>query len=180
MKQILNNSFYHKKTLFVAQDLLGKFLMRKIGRRTICAMITETEAYCGPYDLASHASRGRTPRTEIMFGPPGHAYIYLVWVMYYCFNIATKKKNYPAAVLIRAVKIHNVDYDKTNGPGKLCKFLKIDKKLNGIDITKRTMLWVEESGVNIKPSHILKTFRIGVDYAREYKDKKWRFIFTFV
>jgi DNA-3-methyladenine glycosylase len=172
----LPQSFYNRKTLIVAQDLLGKFLVRKIGNNNISGMITETEAYCGPNDLASHASRGRTPRTELMFGPPGHTYIYMIYGMYYCLNMVTEKKDYPAAVLIRGVKINGIDYKKTNGPGKLCKFLHIDKSLNGIDITSGEKLWIEDRGIKIKPSKILRTPRIGVDYAGKYKEKKWRYV----
>ena len=157
-------------------------------------MITETEAYCGLNDLASHASRGKTPRTEIMFGPPGRAYIYLVYGMYYCLNIVTEKKDYPAAVLIRGIIIDGVDYNKTNGPGKVCRVLKIDKTLNGKDITIANVgnrhacsslraracsqpLQIEDRGVIIKNSQIQKTPRIGVDYAGKFKDKKWRFLY---
>jgi len=175
---LLPQPFYDRKTLIVAQALLGKFLVRKIRKKIITGMITETEAYFGPSDLASHASRGRTPRTELMFGPPGHAYIYMIYGMYYCLNVVTEKKDYPAAVLIRGIKIDGIDYGKTNGPGK---FLKIDTMLNGIDITvgngrDRSLLWIENRGIKIKSSQILRTPRIGVGYAGKYKDKKWRFI----
>ena len=178
---LLPQPFYDRKTLIVAQALLGKFLVRKIRKKIITGMITETEAYFGPSDLASHASRGRTPRTELMFGPPGHAYIYMIYGMYYCLNVVTEKKDYPAAVLIRGIKIDGIDYGKTNGPGKLCKFLKIDTMLNGIEITvgngrDRSLLWIENRGIKIKSSQILRTPRIGVGYAGKYKDKKWRFI----
>lgn len=172
---ILSQSFYLQKTLFVAQKLLGKQLVRKMGNKIIRGIITETEAYCGPKDLASHASKGRTNRTEIMFGPAGCGYIYLIYGMYYCLNIVTEKEGYPAAALIRGVKVNGVDYSKTNGPGKLCCFFRIDKKLNGIDMTKKNLLWIE-NGISIPASQIQRTPRIGVDYAREYKDKKWRFV----
>ncbi len=120
----LSREFYNRPTLKVAKELLGKILVRKIpsagsgqAAKIIRAMITETEAYCGPKDLASHASKGRTKRTEIMFGPPGFVYVYLIYGMYHCLNIVTEAENYPAAVLIRAV-----DADGVNGPGKLCRF----------------------------------------------------------
>ncbi len=132
-------------------------------------MITETEAYCGPKDLASHASKGRTKRTEIMFGPPGFAYVYLIYGMYYCLNIVTEKENYPAAVLIRAV-----DANGLNGPGKLCRFFKIDRALNGEDIVKSRRLWIE-NGRKLKPVQIGRSRRIGVNYAGSYKNKFWRF-----
>lgn len=187
----LTKDFFNRSTLRVAKELLGKILVRKIGRKEIRAMITETEAYRGSQDLASHASKGRTKRTEIMFGPPGHAYVYLIYGMYYCLNIVTEKENYPAAVLIRGVSLrrpvgsenHKLRKLKTvnckletdlNGPGKLCRFLKIDKALNGEDLIGSGKLWVEE-GIKLKPQQIGRTKRIGIDYAGSYKDKLWRF-----
>ena len=101
----LKREFFERKTLVVARELLGKYLIHRIGTKIISGMITETEAYHGFRDLASHASRGRTKRTEIMFGPAGHAYIYLIYGMYYCLNVVTEREEYPAAVLIRGVEI---------------------------------------------------------------------------
>lgn len=160
-----------------------------MGNEIIAGMITETEAYCGPHDLASHASRGRTLRTEIMFGPAGRAYIYLIYGMYYCFNIVTEINNYPAAVLIRAVLAPKMDYKITNGPGKVCRVFHIDKQHNGLDITKKgnsrgrspraghaQPLHIEDRGIKIPKSQIKKTPRIGVDFAGKYKEKKWRFV----
>jgi len=171
MTKRLGKDFYENKTLKVAQNLLGKFLVRKIGNRVIAAKIIETEAYCGPKDRASHASRGRTERTKIMFGPAGQAYVYLIYGMYYCLNVVTEKDGYPAAVLIRAL-----EYSKADGPGKLCRELKIDKKLNAVNLTKNDKLWLEDRGEVIKPSQIERSPRIGVDYAGEWKDKPWRFV----
>ncbi len=178
--------------MIVARELLGKVLVRKIGRKIIRAAITETEAYCGPNDLASHASKGRTKRTEIMFGPPGFAYVYLIYGMYHCLNIVTEKENYPAAVLIRDVSLQwPVDSENSKfrklktvncklktdlgGPGKLCRFLKIDKTLNGEDLIKSNKLWIENYGVRIKPGQVGRSKRIGVEYAGSYKNKLWRF-----
>ena len=199
---ILERNFYQKNTLKVAQSLLGCVLIMNVApvksstsrgakqfngvKKTIKAMITETEAYMGEDDLASHASKGQTPRTELMYGEAGHAYIYMIYGMYHCLNIVTEKKNFPAAVLIRAVKIEGVDYKKTNGPGKLCKFLEIDRKLNGSDIThapkqslvrgkpQENKLWIER-GIKIKPYQIKKDKRIGIDYAKDCKEYLWRF-----
>lgn len=187
----LSRKFFERPTLKVAKNLLGKFLVRKIGRKVIRAIVTETEAYCGPNDLASHASKGRTKRTEIMFGPAGHAYIYLIYGMYHCLNIVTETEGYPAAVLIRGVSLQwPVDSEDSkfrklktencklatnlNGPGKLCRFLKIDKALNGEDIIESGELWIED-GIQLKPAQIGKSKRIGIDYADSYKDKPWRF-----
>ncbi len=165
----LTRNFFKQPTLQVARELLGKILVRKIGRKIIRTMITETEAYCGPKDLASHASKGRTKRTEVMFGPAGHAYVYLVYGMYHCLNVVTEAEDYPAAVLIRAV-----DADGVNGPGKLCRFLKIDKTLNGEDTIKSNKLWIED-GKKLKPAQIGRAKRIGIDYAGSYKHRLWRF-----
>lgn len=178
----LNRSFYLQPTLKVAQELLGKFLVHRIGQKKIVGRITETEAYTGPKDKASHASRGRTSRTELMFGTAGFAYVYLIYGMYCCFNVVTERRNYPAAVLIRAIQpvttgengYFRLHEKIINGPGKVCRYLKIDKNLNGIDLTGN-VLWIEDLGEKIKKSKIGKAKRIGIDYAGEYKDKLWRF-----
>jgi DNA-3-methyladenine glycosylase len=187
----LSQKFYNQSTLKVARLLLGKFLIRKIGKIKLAGKIIETEAYVGPSDLASHASHGRTPRTEVMFGPPGHAYVYLIYGLNYCFNIVTERKDFPAAVLIRAVEpMESVDlmyknrnlnfqfsilnFQLTNGPGKLCQAFKIDKKLNDIDLTGN-ILYIEDRGIKIKPREISAAKRIGVEYAGKYKNKLWRF-----
>ncbi|HPX94053.1 MAG TPA: DNA-3-methyladenine glycosylase [Candidatus Moranbacteria bacterium] len=171
---ILKREFYSRNTLDVARDLLGCFLVRKIGNKIIKAVITETEAYIGEDDLACHASKGRTPRTEIMYSSSGHAYIYMIYGMYHCLNFVTERKNYPAAVLIRSVIVDGVEYRKANGPGKLCKFLRIDRKLNGLDITKKEKLWVE-TGWKISEGSIKSGKRIGIDYAKHCREYLWRF-----
>src|SRR3989344_1946621 len=165
----LNRKFFNRNTLIVAKEILGKYLCRRIKGKTTRSRITEVEAYCGPKDRASHASRGLTPRTKIMFGPPGHAYVYMIYGMYYCLNFVTEREGYPAAVLIRAVDIKN-----GKGPGRLCRGLNIDKKLNGVDICKSNDLWIE-AGEKNKPPQIRKGKRIGVDYAGKWKDRPWRF-----
>jgi DNA-3-methyladenine glycosylase len=200
---VLSKKFYQRKTLKIAQDLLGCFLVRKIGNKIIKGMITETEAYIGEDDLACHASKGKTPRTEIMYGEAGHAYVYMIYGMYHCLNIVTERKNFPAAVLIRGIKIiNNSPFEKGrwpkargifksplnppfpkgeitfDGPGKLCKFLKIDRKLNGWDLTKGKKLWLEKnSKISAKggKSDIKSDKRIGIDYAQHCKHYLWRF-----
>lgn len=194
MTRILPRSFYNRDTLKVAQELLGCFLVRRIGRKIIRARIVETEAYVGEDDLASHASRGRTPRTEIMYGEPGHAYVYMIYGMYHCLNIVTERKGFPAAVLIRAVEVISHPLaSKTrhspsgrgsgrkgervpllDGPGKLCRFLQIDRKLDDWDVTKGEKLWIE-SGEKISRKNILISKRIGIDYAKHCKEYLWRF-----
>lgn len=172
---MLNKKFYQQDTLKVAQNLLGCFLVRKIGKKITKGIITETEAYIGEDDLACHASKGRTPRTEIMYGEAGRAYVYMIYGMYHCLNIVTEKKDFPAAVLIRAVKIDGIDYKKTNGPGKLCKFLKIDRKLNDWDMAKGEKLYVEKPTQNFSKKNIVAGRRIGIDYAQHCKNYLWRF-----
>lgn len=181
----LPRSFYSRPTLQVANDLLGKVLVRRFERKKLAGKIVETEAYVGPHDLACHASKGHTPRTAIMFGPPGHAYIYMIYGFYFCLNVVTEPEGYPAAVLIRAVEpLENVDLMRqlrnnpesesniASGPGKLCMAMDIDKRLNGEDLLGST-LWIEDR--NLDPGQIRTSPRVGVDYAGEYKDKPWRF-----
>jgi len=192
---ILPKSFYENNTLKVAQDLLGCFLVFLSGGKSSSAngahaneclnkyRIVETEAYCGPHDLASHASRGETERNKVMFGEAGIIYVYLIYGMYNMLNIVTEKNRYPAAVLIRALEPlphpnlplrKGKEFD-LSGPGKLTKNLKIDRNFNSLEIYKKNYgLWIEE-GEKIKSSQIKKVPRVGVDYAGEYKDKLWRF-----
>lgn len=169
MSGALSSFFFKKPTLQVARNLLGKALVRKWRGKLIKGIITETEAYCGPEDKASHASRGRTKRTEVMFGEPGTIYVYLIYGMHYCLNIVTGKKDYPAAVLIRGVLVGE---KKLNGPGKVCKYFHIDKILNGTMLGKSSNLWIEKG---IKAKNIRTGRRIGVDYAGRWAKKPWRF-----
>ncbi len=169
----LSTFFFNRPTLKVAEELIGKFLVRKIGNKKISAMIIETEAYCGPRDLASHASKGKTKRTEPMFGPPGYTYIYLIYGMHHCLNIVTEREDYPAAVLIRAIDVKSI-----NGPGKICRYFEIDKKLNSTNVSASKEIWLEDRKTEIPPSKIAKTKRVNIDYAGKYKDKLWRFVLT--
>ena len=133
-------------------------------------MITKVEAYDGYKDKASHASRGKTERNQVMFGPAGYFYIYFTYGMHWMLNIVTGPKNYPAAVLIRGTK-------EINGPARLTKFLKIDKKFNGKKAELKTGLWFEDRGVKINPKDIMKTARVGVAYAGPvWSKKKYRFL----
>ncbi len=167
MAKILSQSFFNRPTLNVAEELLGKFLIRKIGKRTISAMITEVEVYIGPDDKASHASRGKTKRTKIMFDKAGQWYVYMIYGIYYCLNIVTEKKEYPAAILIRSV-------EGVNGPGRVCRHFKIDKRFNAMSANKKTGLWIEDRGVVVTSHMIKRGKRIGVDYAGKWKHKPWR------
>ncbi len=159
--------------------------MRKHPDGKTVGRIVETEAYVGPHDLACHAARGRTARTEVMFGAAGRAYVYFIYGMYYCLNIVTEEVDHASAVLIRALEpVDGIDLMKkrrrtgelrnlASGPGKLCQAFAIDKSLNGADICGN-VLYVEDRGA--PPPKILATPRIGVDYAGKWKDKPWRFL----
>ncbi len=179
---MLDKSFFVRDTREVARDLLGKYLYREIDGKYYRGIISETEAYHGPDDLACHCSKGKTPRTEIMFAEGGNIYVYLIYGMYEMLNFTTMPQDFPAAVLIRGVIFPQVRkggkfvdlQDRTDGPGKLTRAFYVDRRLNGKPVGKTTGLWVEES--NITPREIIRTPRIGVDYAKEWKDKPWRYL----
>jgi DNA-3-methyladenine glycosylase len=181
----LDRSFYDRPTLKVAVDLIGKVLVRRLNGQNLAGKIVETEAYVGPADLACHASRGKTPRTAVMFGPPGVSYVYMIYGFYFCLNAVTEAEGSPAAVLIRALEpLENIrtmrtlrhdpvrDTNIASGPGKLCMALAIDKSLNAVDLAAGK-LWIEDR--NLEVAAIDAGPRIGVDYAGAYKDKPWRF-----
>ena len=177
VKMRLGRGFFTRPTLAVAKDLLGKFLVRIIGSQMLSGQIVETEAYIGPADRASHAHDGKvTPRNRAEYLIGGHVYIYLVYGMYWQFNITTSQSGKPECVLIRALEITNGSHQLANGPGKLCRFLRLDKSFYGEDLTKSKRLWVEDRGVDVKLSEIGASPRIGIDYAGIYwSQKPWRF-----
>ena len=182
----LPESFFNRNTVTVARALLGKQICRVIRGNLLCGMVVETEAYVGPGDTACHAFRGKTARNEVMFGKPGHAYVYLVYGMHSMLNIVTEKENEPAAVLIRAIEpLAGQDImarnrsrsgpGLSNGPAKLCAALAIDKSLNGLNITRGEKLTIEKFR-NIPATQIQKGPRIGIAYARPEDQKRpWRF-----
>ena len=171
----LPRDFYEQATLDVARALLGCALVRQTDGRRLAGRIVETEAYIGPEDRASHASRGRTARTEVMFGPPGHAYVYLVYGLHHCLNVVTERQGYPAAVLLRALEpIGNLP-GPTNGPGRLCRSLAIDRALNGVDLTRAGPLYVVP-GPRPAPGSVVASRRIGIDYAGTWAQRPWRFL----
>src|SRR3989338_1327947 len=139
MRKVLPQKFFNQPVLKIAQNLLGKFLVRKFRSKEISLIIIEIEAYNGFNDKASHASRGRTERNKVMFGEAGRWYVYFTYGMHWMLNIVTGSKNYPAAVLIRGT-------DKVKGPGRLTKYLKIDKKFNGSLADGKSGLWIEDRG----------------------------------
>jgi DNA-3-methyladenine glycosylase len=174
---LLPRNFYSRRTLTVARELIGMHLVRSWRGKQMIGRIVETEAYQGPQDLAAHSARGQTERNAVMFGPPGHAYVYLIYGMWDCVNVVTREAGVPHAVLIRAVEpIKNVN-DKTWGPGLLCKAMHIDRDLSGADLCgpiARMGLWIE-APVAIKRSKIARAPRIGVDYAGDWANRPWRF-----
>ena len=197
LKKLLR-SFYLRPTITVAKDLLGKYLVRKIGSKTLIGKIVEVEAYLGLNDAASHTYRGQTKRNEVMFRKGGNLYVYFTYGMHFCANVVTEKEGIGHAVLLRALEpIQGIDImakhrtmiddfsDKkqmadgvdisdarglTNGPAKLCQAFGIGKKENGIDLLKE-MIFVAE-GTNVSRSAIVSTTRIGIIHDAE---KKWRF-----
>jgi len=171
MRKVLPQKFFNQPVLKIAQNLLGKFLVRKFRSKEISLIIIEIEAYNGFNDKASHASRGRTERNKVMFDEAGKWYVYFTYGMHWMLNIVTGAKNYPAAVLIRAA-------GNINGPAKLTKYLKIDKKFNGLTANRETGLWFEDRGVKIKKSQIKKSKRIGVEYAGKWANKHYRFFIS--
>ena len=178
----LTRTFYLQPTVNVARNLLGKIIVRKIDKQMLTGKIVETEAYVGESDPGCHASHGKTPRTKVMYMKGGHAYVYFIYGMYFCFNVVTEAEGFPAAVLIRAVEplagieimqhmrktiaLHNL----TNGPGKFCQAFAINKTLNTVDLLGSVLYIV--SPEDSLPFTIDSTSRIGLSNG---DDKQWRF-----
>ena len=163
----LIREFYTRDVLTVAPELLGKILVCKVNDDFIRCRITETEAYRGSDDLACHASKGRTPRTEAMFHTGGVVYVYLIYGMYWLLNIVTGSDNEPQAVLIRGL-------EGIYGPGRLTRKLQINKSFYDEDLCISPRIWIEDDG--FLPDYKTDT-RIGIDYAGEWKNKLWRFFY---
>lgn len=168
MRKILTSTFFRRPALAVAHDLLGKTLVRRIGKREIAAVITETEAYVGPEDKASHAHRGRTARNAPMFERGGVWYVYFVYGMHWMLNAVTGPKDHPAAILIRGV-------EGAVGPGRLTKAFRIGKRLDGKPIGRASGLWIEDRGARFPGSRVKRGPRVGVDYAGAWAKKPFRF-----
>ena len=163
----LQEDFFHRECLPVAQDLVGKLLVHKTAHGIIRLRILETEAYCGEWDTACHAHKGRTKRTEVLYGPAGTIYIYLCYGMHWLLNIVTGEADDPQAVLIRAC-------ENASGPGKLTKALQITGQLNGGNVLTSPELWIEDDGY---PCKIRTAKRVGIGYAsQEDQNRLWRFI----
>ncbi|WP_024615341.1 DNA-3-methyladenine glycosylase [Clostridium sp. Ade.TY] len=191
---LLDKDYFQKDALYLAKDLLGKVLVREIDGKVIKSRIVETEAYIGKGDKACHAYNGRrTKRTETLYLEGGVAYIYLIYGMYNCLNVVTGIKEEAEAVLIRALEpLSEIDYISnnrfnksyeeltkaqklalTNGPGKLCKALSIERDLNETKLYEKGSLYLIDDG--FKDFNIVETKRIGIDYAEEAIDFPWRF-----
>lgn len=171
--QKLPREFYDRDTTLVARELLGKLLIHVSGGVERIGKIVETEAYLGPHDLAAHSAKGLTERTKIMFGPPGHAYVYLIYGIYHCMNVVTEREGHASAVLLRAVEpIKNIK-GRTQGPGLLCRAMKIDRRLNGHDLVSDGFFIAEAEAAEKFP--IVKRPRIGVDYAKHWAKRHLRF-----
>jgi DNA-3-methyladenine glycosylase len=169
----LPREFYARDTVTVAQELLGTRLVHRRRDRELIGRIVEVEAYVGTHDRASHSSKGLTPRTRVMFGSPGHAYVYLIYGMHHCLNVVTEPAGNGAAVLIRALApLQNISAP-TNGPGRLCRALNIDRQLNGWDLlSDELFISPAESGWRGK---FAKSPRIGVAYAGSWGRRHLRF-----
>lgn len=189
----LARTFYQEDSLVVAKAMLGAILVHETSQGKMMARIVETEAYGGVTDRAAHSFGGRrTPRVEVMYGEAGFAYLFMIYGIHFCFNVVTNERDVPQAVLVRAVEpLSGVDamalrrYGKaldaltkrerdnlTNGPGKLCQALGLDRQHNGVDLCGDTLYLTEGDG---RPFSTVSTTRIGVDYAGPAKDYPWRF-----
>jgi DNA-3-methyladenine glycosylase len=185
MHRPLPRKFYNRPTLTVARELLGARLVRILDGVKLVGLITETEAYISEKDLACHAKAGLTARTQVMYGEPGHAYVYFTYGNHWMLNAVTEREGFPAAVLIRAIQpIEGMDImmerrqgRDTFGPGKICQALGITKSENGADLTETASgLWIE-AGVEVPNSLVTKSPRVGLNNTPEpWLSKLWRFL----
>jgi len=182
----LPRPFYARPTLVVARELLGQRLVRLWNGRRLSGRIVEVEAYIGEEDRACHAACGRTSRNAVMYGPPGHAYVYFIYGMHHCLNIVTEREGFPAAVLIRALepleglpimranRPGHPDRRLTNGPAKLCQALRVDRTLNGVDMCVPEVLWVE-ADQPIADLEVAQGPRVNVRGDERAINAPWRF-----
>ena len=183
----LARAFYARETLTVARQLLGQRLVRILHGQRLTGRIVEVEAYIGQQDRACHAARGRTPRTAVMFGPPGTAYVYFIYGMHHCLNVVTEQEGFPAAVLIRALepleglplmrrqRPGRPDHELTNGPGKLCQALSIGREMNGLDLVSSAVLFIEED-TPVPDAAVQTTPRVNVRGDEQALTAPWRFL----
>ena len=194
--EILDKSFYSIDALTLSKKLLGKVLVNEVNGKIFKGIIVETEAYIGAIDKASHAYGGRrTERTETLYGEPGIVYVYSIYGMYFCFNGICGEKDVAEGVLIRGLEplegldemslnSFNKHYEEltkaqiknlTNGPSKLCIAMNINKSNNTKELIKENSLYIEDYNIEVLPSNIVETTRIGIDYAEEAVHFPWRF-----
>jgi DNA-3-methyladenine glycosylase len=170
----LPREFYGEDTVQLAQQLLGKLLVHRSLDVERIGRIVEVEAYLGPHDRAAHSAKGRTPRTEVMFGPPGHAYVYLIYGIHCCMNIVNGPEGQASAVLIRALEpVSGLD-GRSNGPGLLTRAMHIDRRLNGVDLLSDE-LFVAHAEPGALAHRVVRRPRIGVDYAGAWARRLLRF-----
>lgn len=171
VRKKLGRSFYEQDAASLARALIGKIMVRRVDGVEYCARVVETEGYVGPEDLACHSSRGKTARTQIMFGPPGHAYVYLIYGMYDMFNIVSGPVGSGQAVLVRAAEPLGWEAN-LSGPGRLARALRISRTDNGLDLTGDSLFLLDGNGERLR---VGRARRVGVDYAKEWKDALLRF-----
>jgi len=185
----LSRDFFAQDTLTVAKALLGQRLVRRWNGHQLAGRIVEAEAYIGEQDKGCHASVGRTRRNEVMYGPPGHAYVYFTYGMHWMFNVVTEAEGFPAAVLVRALeplegiatmernRMRRAVFELCSGPAKLAQALRITRELNGVDLCARrgAELWLEDA-LPISDDDIATGPRIGLNHTPEpWKSMPWRF-----
>jgi DNA-3-methyladenine glycosylase len=170
--KILDAAFFDRETVRVARDLLGKVLVREVDGHQIWGRLVEVEAYLGPEDLASHSSGGRrSPRNEVMYGPPGHAYVYFTYGMHHCLNFVTRPAGVPQAVLVRALE-PGPGVGRCGGPGLVCRALDIDRALNGVPLAPPVLYLVDDGA---RKRRVVATPRIGIYNAGDWQERALRF-----
>jgi DNA-3-methyladenine glycosylase len=173
LTQKLPRSFYDRDTILVARELLGCYLVHLVDGEERVGRIVEVEAYLGPHDLAAHSAKGLTARTKVIFGAPGHAYVYFVYGMHWCMNVVTEQPGHGSAILLRALEpIHNLAA-RTQGPALLCRAMQIDGSLNGHDLVSEDFYIAAASGEEL-PEIVVRP-RIGVGYAGVWAEEPLRF-----
>ncbi len=171
----LARQFYERDTRAVARGLLGKLLVHCDGRSRRVGRIVEVEAYLGPHDKAAHSARGLTARNRPMFGPPGHAYVYLIYGLHCCFNVVTEPEGHASAVLIRALEpVHNL-LGPSHGPGRLCRAMRIDRRHNGVDLLGPRLFITQPAPDAHSAFRVVRRPRIGVEYAGRWAKSLLRY-----
>jgi DNA-3-methyladenine glycosylase len=169
----LPRSFFRRPATELAPALIGKILVRYIRGKAFQARVVETEAYLGPHDRASHASKGRTRRTEVLFGPAGRVYVYLIYGKYEMLNVVAGRVGEAQAVLIRAAKPLDGWKANLSGPGRLTRAFQITRSEYGLDMTEDQLCFLDDPAYQAR---VVSAKRIGIDYAREWKDAPLRFL----